>query len=167
MPDPYAAWAAGVRAGTAIVTNGPLVEIETDQVSARATASFYRPLLRLEIVHNGQVVASAEGDGKSTSLSASANLPQEGSFWMAARVKARKEPGEPDIQAHTNPVYLFRKGIPALIPEARRALATRWKAELDWYRTGPLVFGKEATRREFFEKGERALRILSSQPGSL
>lgn len=163
-PDPYTAWAAGVRAGNTIVTNGPLVEIETNQASVKATASFYRPLLRLEIVSNGQVVASAEGDGRSTRLSTSANLPTEGSYWMAARVTARKEPGEPDIQAHTNPVYLFRKGTPALLPEARRALAAKWKTELDWYRTGSLVFRTEAARREFFEKGERALRTLSSKP---
>ena len=38
----------------------------------------------------------------------------------------------------------------------------RWKAELDWYRSGPLEFASEALRHEFFQDGEQALKVLSS-----
>jgi len=160
-PDPYTAWAAGVKSGNAIVTNGPLVELSADGNSLTATASFYRPLLQLEIVRNGSVIASAAGDGRRTRLSVSATWSAGESCWMAARVTARKLDNEPDIQAHTNPIY--RSGRePVPVPEARRRLAARWKAELDWYRSGPLEFSSEALRRDFFENGEKALSVLSA-----
>ena len=154
MPDAYTAWANGVRAGNAIVTNGPLVEIRTDEAggTASATASFYRPLERLEIVRNGQVIASATGDGRLTRLTTSAKPAAGESCWIAARVIARKEPGEPDIQAHTNPLYILRNGKPVSIAGARQSLAAKWKAQLEWYRTGPLVFETETARREFLAR---------------
>ena len=167
QPDPYTAWAAGVKAGNAIVTNGPLVEITAGPAgsAATATAAFYRPLEQLEIVRNGQVIASAPGDGKRTRLSVSASLPAGESCWVAARVRARKEEGEPEIQAHTNPLYFLRGGKAVDAGGARRTLAAKWKAELDWYRTGPLEFRTDAARREFFARGEKALAILSSPAG--
>ncbi len=163
-PDPYTAWSEGVRRGNAIVTNGPLVEISTDQArtSATAVASFYRPLERLDIMCNGEVLASVRGDGRRTRLSASATLPATGSLWVAAHAVGRKQPGEPDIQAHTNPVYVIRDGRPVSAAGARRALAEKWQAELNWYRTAPLVFRTERARRDFFVQGEAALKTLSS-----
>jgi hypothetical protein len=159
--DAYTDWANGVRTGNAMVTNGPLVEISADELhGASATASFYRPLERLEIVRNGQVIASAVGNGKRTRLETSAPLSAGESCWIAARVTARKDAGEPDIQAHTNPLYIVRNGRPISIPEARQSLAAKWKAELEWYRAGPLVFETEAARRAFFDRGESALKIL-------
>jgi hypothetical protein len=160
-PDPYTAWAAGVKAGKAIVTNGPLVEVSATGNTVTATASFYRPLLRLEIVRNGVVIASAPGSERRTSLSVSATLSGSDTCWVAARVSAQKLPDEPDIQAHTNPLYVSGPN-PVPVPGARSILAARWKAELEWYRSGPLEFASEALRRNFFQDGERALAILSS-----
>jgi hypothetical protein len=160
-PDPYTAWAAGVKAGTAVVTNGPLVELSANGKTFTATAAFYRPLLRLEIVRNGAVIASATGDERRTRLSVNATLSDGESGWVAARVTAKKLADEPDIQAHTNPIYLAGRD-PAAVREARSGLAARWKAELDWYRSGPLEFASEAVRQKFFEDGEQALKVLSS-----
>jgi hypothetical protein len=160
-PDPYTAWATGVKAGKAIVTNGPLVELSANGNTVTATAAFYRPLLRLEIVRNGVVIASATGDERRKGLSVSAMLSGKEACWVAARVTARKLADEPDIQAHTNPIYLGGRNS-APVPEARRALAMRWKAELDWYRSGPLEFASEALRHKFFQEGEQALKVLSS-----
>ena len=160
-PDPYTAWAAGVKAGKAIVTNGPLVEVSANGDTVTATASFYRPLSRLEIVRNGVVIASAPGDERRTRLSASARLSAADTCWVAARVIAQKLPDEPDIQAHTNPLYLAGTN-PVPVPGARRVLAARWKAELEWYRSGPLAFASEALRRNFFDDAEKALAVLSS-----
>jgi hypothetical protein len=160
-PDPYTAWAAGVRSGNVIVSNGPLVELRADGNTATATAAFYRPLLKLEIVRNGSVIASAAGDGRRTRLSVSATVSRGDTGWIAARVSSTKLADEPDIQAHTNPIYGTGSGA-APVPEARRALAARWTKELDWYRSGPLEFSSESLRREFFENAEKALAVLSS-----
>ena len=159
-PDPYTAWAAGVKAGKAIVTNGPLVELSANGNTVTATAAFYRPLLRLEIVRNGVVIASATGNERRKRLSVNATVSGNEACWVAARVTAQKLADEPDIQAHTNPIYLGERSS-APVPEARRGLAMRWKAELDWYRSGPLEFASEALRQKFFQEGEQALKVLS------
>jgi hypothetical protein len=160
--SPYEAWAAGVRSGNVIVSNGPLVEVSLDQATstATATARFFRPLEKLEIVRNGEVVASAPGDGRRTTLSVSAKLPDNESCWVAARTSARKLQGEPDIQAHTNPQYLLRNGKPVMVRSAREALAARWESELNHYRRAGLIFATKAQESSFFDQAERALAEL-------
>jgi len=164
--DPYETWAAGVRAGEVVVTNGPLVEVSVDQRTgaAQASASFFRPIESIEIISNGEVIASARGDGSRTTLSVSGQVPLGESCWVAARTVARKLEGEPDIQAHTSPVYMLRENRPVHVASARRALADRWRGELAWLRSAGLVFGSEARVREFFDLGERALATLDNAP---
>ncbi|MGH9658019.1 MAG: CehA/McbA family metallohydrolase, partial [Bryobacteraceae bacterium] len=99
----YDAWAAGVRSGNVVVTNGPIVEVAVAGSVARATASFSRALERLEIVVNGRVVASASGP--KTALETSAKIDAPESVWVAARASAPSLEGEPEIRAHTNPTY--------------------------------------------------------------
>jgi hypothetical protein len=160
--SPYEAWAAGVRAGNAMVTNGPLVEIALDAAggTARASARFYRPLERLEIVRNGQVAAAVPGDGRATRLEVSLRLDGAESCWVAARVAAARQPDEPEIQAHTNPLYALRNREPVMLPQAREVLAARWAAEIEWYRSAGLVFSSPAEGDEFFKQAERALQVL-------
>jgi hypothetical protein len=159
--SPYDTWAAGVRSGNVVVSNGPLVEIQVDPSgTARASASFYRPLEKLEIVVNGAVAAAVTGDGKRTSLTGSARIPAGESCWAAARVSAQKLEGEPEIQAHTNPVYVLREGKPVRAVGAREALAARWAAEVKWYRAANLVFPNDTAKEDFFRDAERALDAL-------
>jgi hypothetical protein len=56
---------------------------------------------------------------------------------------------------------LLHEGRPVLIPSARQSLARKWKAEVDWYSTGPLQFRTEAERGKFFQQAEKALDALS------
>lgn len=158
----YEAWAAGVRSGNVVVSNGPLVEARVDESASRATATaqFFRPLEKLEIVRNGKVIAAAPGDGRQTSLTVSARLDKGESCWIAARTSARKQPEEPDIQAHTNPLYVLDQGRAVMIRPARQAVADRWAAELAWYRAANLPFQTEAQREEFFTQAEKALDEL-------
>jgi hypothetical protein len=165
--SPYDAWAEGVRRGSnVVVTNGPLVEISVDRRSstATATASFFRPLERLEIVRNGQSIAKASGDGKRMSLTLTARLDGNESAWWAARVWAQRLQGEPEIQGHTNPVYVLKDGKPVWVRAARAALAERWRAEVDWYRKAGLIFGTDSHQTEFFADAQRALERLNGPP---
>jgi hypothetical protein len=160
--DPYQAWAAGVRSGNVVVSNGPLAEIEVGSGTVTARGGFYRPLERLDIIVNGKVAASVAGDGRRTSLTASTRLPQGASMWVAAHAIAQKLPGEPEIQAHTNPTYVNGKSV--LVPEARAAVAARWEKEVAWYRSG-LVFPGEREKKDFFDFAERAERELQKPLG--
>jgi hypothetical protein len=162
--SPYEAWAAGVRSGDVVVSNGPLVELEVDPETwiATATARYYRPLEVLEVVRNGQVVASEPGGQDSLRLTA--QLDKSESCWVAARVKARKNDNEPEdsppIQAHTNPTYLLRDGSPVMVRRAREALASHWESELAHYRGAGLVFADDSKKAEFFHRAEQALEVL-------
>ena len=88
-------------------------------------------------------------------------MPPGESSWVAARVTAAKQAGEPDIQGHTNPLYLLHEGRPVIIPSARQSLARKWKAEVDWFSTDPLQFRTEAARADFFERAAKALDALN------
>ena len=144
------------------MTNGPIVEIAADESTSTvsASASFFRPLEKLEIVRNGRIVAAVSGDGNGTALTTSVQVPNTESCWVAARVVAQKLTGEPDIQAHTNPAYLVRNGKPAMVRSARETLVARWESEIAWYQSAPLAFHSDAERREFFRQAERALEEL-------
>lgn len=147
----YSAWAAAVRKGEVVVSNGPLVEIANSGGTITAKASFHETLEALELVRNGEVVTSAAG---ANTLTVSAPA---GDGWWAARTRLKKVEGEPQIQAHTNPLYLGERWGK---PGARETLAKRWEAELTHYRGAGLPFATETQRREFFEMGERALQRL-------
>jgi hypothetical protein len=159
---PYDAWSAGVRSGNVVLSNGPLLEMQVDRNTrtVTASASFFRPLEKLQIVSNGAVVAAVPGDGKRMKLTASARLGNAESCWAAARVVARKNQGEPDIQAHTNPVYLLSGGKPVRARAARESLVKQWEAQLAWYRSTDMVFRDDAQRRDFFDRAERTLTEL-------
>src|SRR5258708_23495546 len=85
--SPYDAWAAGVRSGNVVLSNGPLLEMQVDKKtgSVTASASFFRPLEKLEIVSNGKVIAAVPGDSGQTKLTASAQIHNPESCCVAAR----------------------------------------------------------------------------------
>ena len=157
----YQPWAKGIREGNVVVTNGPLVEIRVDGRNVTATASFFRPIEKFEIVQNGRPIASLHSDGKRKSVTLTAQIDDSESSWVAAHAWAQKLPGEPDIQGHTNPVYILKNGKPVSEPAARKIVADRWRVELEWYRNAALNFGTDIHKSEFFADADRALAQLS------
>jgi hypothetical protein len=155
--SPYEAWSAGVRAGNVVVTNGPLLEIQVDKNTrtAGATASFYRPLEKLDIVSNGKVIASTPGDGKLLKLTASVKIDGNESFWVAAHAVANKNAAGPDIQAHTSPVYLLNADAPVFVRSAREAAVKEWANQLSYFKGAGMVFRDPANQKEFFDRAEK------------
>jgi hypothetical protein len=166
----YEAWATGVRAGRVVVSNGPLLDFTVNgkdsgatvnwtgdsiTVEASARARSHRPIVKTEILINGRVVAS------SPSGAASFSAAVKESSWIAARVQARHEQGEPEIWAHANPIYLLRDNRPVRVDADRQAVAARWRAELDYYRSPEVPFATDAQRRELLQRGEEALRKMT------
>jgi len=135
----YDSWLAGLRAGRTFVTNGPLLELTVNgegpgaslrsvkRVRVRARAISRVPFERLEIVHDGAVVADRAASNGSEAL-LEWEAPVERSGWIAARTggATRTRTGYP-VFAHTGPVYLR-----AARPPARRAESARgWAAEIE------------------------------------
>ncbi|MBK9167220.1 MAG: CehA/McbA family metallohydrolase [Bryobacterales bacterium] len=153
----YQQWAAGIRKGEVTVTNGPFVAMTVEGGRIAAKAKFFRPLESLEIVANGAVIARAGGDGSTLRLAVSVAIPQGRPVWVAARAAGQRKESEPELQAHTNPVY-FGEGVP--VPAARERLAQQWERQANWYRTGPLNFPGTREREQFFAQADEALRVL-------
>jgi hypothetical protein len=177
----YEAWAAGVRKGAVVVSNGPLLDFsvrergpgevirwdgEAIEAEGVASAVFHRPIQKIEIVANGQVVASREGSGEATELSLPFKVSLRESAWVAARVQARHDEGEPEIWAHANPVYVLKEGKPAYVAADRRALLERWEKEAEYYRNPELVFANADQRRELLGMVEQTRKILSEPPAA-
>jgi hypothetical protein len=160
-----------VRGGRAVVTNGPLVELtvngqepgavlDAPVAEGLARVVFHRPIAKLEIIANGRVVAARAGDGAATELTLPFRVDTSTSTWIAARASSPKIENEPDILAHTNPVYVLRGGRQVRVDAARRAVLERWEREAEYYRTGGLSFANESQRRELLEKVDAALDAL-------
>jgi hypothetical protein len=175
----YEAWVEGVRQGAVVVSNGPLLDLVVEgrgpgaivdlsptsqPIAGEASAVSYRPLEALEVVANGRVVRSIQGDGRRTELRLPFTLPTTGSTWVAARARARREGNEPVIQAHSNPVYLLRDRRPVHERAARRAVADRWRRDVEYYRGDELVFADPEQRRELLARLDEATRILEHDP---
>jgi hypothetical protein len=123
----YDAWRAAVAAGRTFLSGGPLISVEVDgrgigetvrirgpgTVTVSAEAECIFPLSSLEIVQNGEVVAST-AEESSRRLRLTAELRVDGDSWLAARCGG---PGYFDgtthrdvwgrgMFAHTSPIYV-------------------------------------------------------------
>ena len=172
----YAGWAAGVRRGEVLLTNGPLLEFsangqrlgasitwsgDSHDVQGRAQAAYFRPIERIEIVRNGEVVAQQRGDGAAQQLRLDFRFELKESSWIAARVTAQSLEGEPVIQAHTNPIYFHRDSQPVSVDSARQALQDRWRNEVAYYRSGNLKFPDEQSFQQFLADVDTTSRRLA------
>lgn len=120
-PFTYDAWAEAVRAGRTISTTGPLMDLRVEgkcigdtirlprtggTLNVEAVAESFWPLGKLELVHNGKVVAGENAAGGAKKLSVKTNVAALTSGWIAARCSGL--PGHPAdyIAAHTSPIYI-------------------------------------------------------------
>ena len=124
LPDglTYQGWVDGQKAGRSFVSNGPMLHFTANnrlpgstirlknpsKVRVTASAESQFPLDTLEIVHNGEIAATAPIDKPSKKISLDLQIDCPTSGWVAVRVSG---PGHPHVirrrpVAHTNPVYL-------------------------------------------------------------
>lgn len=168
-------WAAGVKRGDAVLSNGPLLDftvngrplgtvIEWDgkstKVQGTATAVFHRPLDYLQIVANGKVIASKKGDGVKKELTLPFEAELTESTWIAALTESPKLRDDIRIWAHTNPVYVLKNRQPVHVAADRESVRRKWDREIEFYKTAGFVFENEAQRTELMELAERTRRIL-------
>jgi hypothetical protein len=156
----YDAWCAALRAGRSYMTSGPLLSLSADgasigdtvrlpaaggTVSVAATAVSVFPMFRLELVHSGRAIASAEASSGARELAISENVTIDKPGWICARVDGggpghltrHRDEWQRAIMAHTSPVYLAcgerehpadreaLEHIGALIDRARSYVANR------------------------------------------
>jgi hypothetical protein len=125
----YGTWVGAVRAGRTFVTNGPLLTLEVDgegpghvftavpqgrPVNIRLQASGTVPFNSIEVVYNGEVVATktASGNCQATTLETGFRLEAPG--WLAARCRGAERLADGQIVfAHTSPIWFHPAGTKA------------------------------------------------------
>jgi len=175
----FETWAAAVRAGRTITSTGPFIDLRVDgrglgdeivlpgnggTLTVEAVATCFQPLRRLEIVHDGKVVAATEPDGDRHRLAMSTTVHANASGWIAARCEGpdtlwhvwRMRPA-----AHTSPIYLVGANTLASGPAADLAyLQTIVEGGLTWL-DGLATRADPATHLRLRQTFLDAQRVLS------
>jgi hypothetical protein len=115
-------WCEAVRQGRTFVTNGPMLSLAVDghgagaelrpsaasTLEVRGEARSHVPLDRLELIVNGEVVATSPPDGSGRRASLDFVLRADESCWVALRAlgPANHVVLGGDAFAHTSPVYV-------------------------------------------------------------
>jgi hypothetical protein len=180
-PDP-AQWIRGAVAGRSFFTTGPLVLLEVDGarpgdvierqgsgtqlLRARVRLrSEVAPVTHVELVVNGRSVGRRElaPAEQGTWFELEHELKIDGPAWIAARAWSASLPGQPDAEAHTNPVLVT----------IDRKLPYR-EADLDWLVEkvdGQIAglrsreFEEKPAALEFFNASRRALLEIRKAGG--
>jgi hypothetical protein len=163
----FAAWARAIRRGNTFATTGPLLFFQVDghppgeeitlgtgggTVEARAEARCFLPIHRLDLVMNGQVVASREERGGAHELSLNVKLHVPGAAWLAARCYSREGPlrmfpADCAIAAHTSPVYVRVPGQELFSEPAAAYMLTLIEGCQTWLETVAIRPGPERYAR--------------------
>ena len=147
----YEAWCRAVRSGRTFLSGGPLVTLSVDgrepgdtvelsgpgTVSVHATVRSIFPLRRLEVVRNGEVVATADANG-GRHADISEELRIDGNSWIACRAFGADyhldEWGR-RVFGHTSPVYVACGGDWTMTdPEGIRYIRTIVEGARDYVR---------------------------------
>jgi len=180
-PLTYAKWIEGFRAGRTFATNGPLLFLEVDgqgpgaEIAATSAARLnvsvdalsLVPMQVLELVVNGEVVATAEPAADGTTARLSQVLELDRSAWIAARVRGeghRRVMNDPRLFAHTSPVYWIRDGKPVALPKDA-AIVLGWIDRLMADVKQSPRFATEARREEvleIFSRGRRHYETIAA-----
>jgi len=127
-PFSFEAWCRAVREGRTFLSGGAIVRFSVDghevgdtvrlsgagTVSVEASAESVLPIASLQVVLNGEVVASEQRPSAVRRLELRTELKVEGDSWLAARCggpnyfdgPSHRGPWERRIFAHTSPVYV-------------------------------------------------------------
>jgi hypothetical protein len=128
------AWTDGLVAGKSFFTTGPVVEFTVDGAAPGETLqrdedrssvvvsvklrSEIAPVSEIDIIANGNVVRHFRLDKQTPAyalpqrLNYTFKLPLTESTWYAVRAHGETMKGLPDVEVHTNPVYVIRGGQP-------------------------------------------------------
>lgn len=158
-----AKWLAALRAGRSYITNGPLLELRCGQrdigdvidlkepgpLHFRARAKGRNDFRKLQLIHNGKIVAEAAPRKVEGHYVAEINWPLKADApgWVALRVdsgfatlpatapialkgKGINEFGQ-GLFAHTSPIYIDYRGRRTFDPVTAKALMTEMEAAVD------------------------------------
>jgi hypothetical protein len=134
-PFTFANWVKAIRSGNTFSSTGPLLQFQVDghvpgseitlgagggTVEVQAEAKCILPFSRLDVVFNGEVVASKEEKAGAREMTLQSKVHVPGPGWLAARCSAPKDTTIRffSVAAHTSPVYVVVPGKEVFSPAA-------------------------------------------------
>ncbi|MFC1671812.1 CehA/McbA family metallohydrolase [Planctomycetota bacterium] len=175
-PFTYDEWAKAMRAGRTVSTSGPVIDLTVDgksigdslrmsssggTVEVAAVAECYRPIDRLEIVMQGQVMASAQGGpGGAKKLKLRKKIRVPHSTWIAARCYGRQGHPSEHMAAHTSPVYMKVGRTRAFDGPAAEHMLALVEGGIEYLNTLATVFDERSRKRmaKQFNEARQALK---------
>ena len=181
----YPGWIDGLRRGQTFISTGPMIELSVDgkgpgdevavpvppaegshTVLIKAISRSRMPYQKLEIIHDGEVVATTSPSGPYSEATVEVRVSINRSGWVAARCYGPKmlpyggPPGHlfrMPVFAHTNPIWVSIEGRP---PDPGEA-PDRFLEQIKYHREYVLEKGRYSTE----EDRQYALRLIQSAEG--
>jgi len=179
----HADWLRGAAEGQSFVTSGPLLLLEVDgkhpgeqlkktKPGSHAVTARLRvrcevtPVTQVELIINGKVeraqtIPAAQQLGAWWELEHKIQL--SGSSWIAARAYSTTPGGQPDAEAHTNPIYVYLDGRS---PYSQASLDA-WLAKIDGQIASHTKrnFPEKARVLDYFEQARATLLKIRERGG--
>lgn len=182
-PD-VSTWLRGAAAGRSFVTTGPLVLLEVEgrrpgdaiertgpgphRVNVRLRVrSEVAPVSSVQLVVNGRVLetfAVPEGGRLGRWIELERPVVLDRSSWVAARASSTAANGQPDAEAHTNPVYVVLDGKAPYEKAAVDALIRRIDDQIAAHKARS--FPEQARVIAYFERSRDILLTLRDAGGA-
>ena len=158
-------WGKAVRAGRTFTSSGPLIGMTADgrevgeeirmpsgggTLEIDAWAVCAQPIHGLEIVYNGQVVASQKSEADTNRLELKEKVKVDGSGWLAARCFSRYRVWHVwpvNVAAHTSPIYVVADGQEVYNPSDAVYIMTLVHGGLEWVDTLSIKADEESHQR--------------------
>ena len=158
-------WGKAVRAGRTFTTSGPLIGLTADgrqvgdeiqmpagggTLEIDAWAVCAQPIHGLEIVYNGEVVASQKSEADVNRLELKEKVKVNGSGWLAARCFSRYSVWHVwplSVAAHTSPIYVIADGQEVYNPSDAVYIMTMVHGGLEWVDTLSIKADEETHQR--------------------
>lgn len=182
-PRDTTAWLKGASAGRSFVTTGPLLLLTVDghdpgDVIAKQGAGPHRlqarlrlatptaPVQSLQWIVNGAVVEQREwtdNAGKGGWIEIERTFEISASSWIAARVFGASPEGQPDADAHTNPIHVHVDGKAPYDRSSLDILLAKLDGQMKIHRAR--AFPEKARVLDYFQKSRDILLKIRSQGG--
>ncbi len=174
-PFSFDNWANAVRAGRTISTNGPLIDLSVEgkeiggsiqlplsggTLEVRAITESAWPVGRLEIVYNGQVVASEQAPKGARELRLRDKIRVPGSGWVAARCYGLDGHPGSHLMAHTSPIYVKCGETRAFDGPAMEHMLALVEGGIEYLNTLATVFDEPSRKRmvKLFNEARQELK---------
>ena len=168
-PSSFESWAAAVRAGRTFATSGPIIELSIDghepgdvlslpssggRLEAHVRVRAAQPVISaVEIVANGQVIATGEPPSATAEYTLRAPIDIRGGAWIAARSRSDHEihsAFSTSMASHTSPIYVEVQDRPLFAVNDAEAILQVIDGTLRWVRTMAAV-ARPADRQRMAE----------------